>query len=59
VIATVRFGAYGSFFASARATVRVHSHRDVASRRRIATRDGDDATRCDMARNEGNRDEAR
>jgi hypothetical protein len=35
------------------------SHRDVASRRRIATRDGDDATRCDMARNEGNRDEAR
>jgi hypothetical protein len=55
----VRFGAYGSFFASARATVRVHSHRDVASRRRIATRDGDDATRCDKARNEGNRDEAR
>ncbi len=36
-IATVRFGAYGSFFASARATVRVHSHRDVASRRATAT----------------------
>ena len=50
-IATVRFGAYGSFFASARATVRVHSHRAVARRdatwretRAIVTRRVDDVS---------------